>query len=355
MRIAILLSGEPTARGGAEHWIHEVADHLRAHGDSVSVLVPGTAVHTPVRFTDEILFHSPLLELLKRTGLSGLYPPLMPAPRELERFDVVYVTTLHAFRVFLGKRPRLIVGTHDAFLADRRWGIDALQVISVLLLRIASKCEIRIHSICRPITARMVLTSKTIFEIPNPPPAEHSYPVADPTFRITYLGRVSKRKGSDLLLKMIEETGRRPHVALTIAGSVDWDRRFSRAERSHPKNVRFLGNVTDAVKFDELRRSSALLFLSRRDSMPFVVLEALAHGVPVVSAWPWTSSVYPVPGVFDCGRDSGRLAEQIDALYERWYRSHQEYMAYRESIREYTLSRFSRDEILSRIRDMFHG
>jgi glycosyltransferase involved in cell wall biosynthesis len=123
--------------------------------------------------------------------------------------------------------------------------------------------------------------------IPNPvAPAEHAAAAIDPAARPFLLaaGRLVPQKGFDILIRAFAQVAARcAGVDLAIAGEgpQEQELRTLTQEMGLRDRVRFLGGVRDLPRF----MASALGFVlsSRFEGFPNVVLEALAHGLPVVA------------------------------------------------------------------------
>ncbi len=92
---------------------------------------------------------------------------------------------------------------------------------------------------------------------------------------VLYAGLLNRRKGVGLVLAIAR---RLPDVRFLIAGDGP-DR--ARLERAAPANVTFLGWRRDLPEL--LRTSDLLLFPSRAEGLPGIVMEAMYYGTPVVS------------------------------------------------------------------------
>jgi glycosyltransferase involved in cell wall biosynthesis len=99
-------------------------------------------------------------------------------------------------------------------------------------------------------------------------------PVHDPeTFSPSYIGRISKEKGSEFLEELISET---PQYNWTIAGDIQ-DQDFT-----VPAHANYLGYVP----YNEIKafydHSSVVVMPSLAEGFPNTILEAYAHGKPVI-------------------------------------------------------------------------
>src|SRR4051812_14382179 len=114
----------------------------------------------------------------------------------------------------------------------------------------------------------------------TPAPAERS---ATPLF--SYLGRLKRYKGIDLVLRAFAEAAI-PDATLEIAGAGDHRPQLERLAASLDlgHRARFLGRISEEDKVSLLRRSWALAFASPKEGWGITNLEAAACGTPVVAS-----------------------------------------------------------------------
>jgi glycosyltransferase involved in cell wall biosynthesis len=151
------------------------------------------------------------------------------------------------------------------------------------------------------VSERLPSVAHKISVIPNATPPSHldQMPAKDGHVRISFLGQLGQRKGTAELIEALSRLAGRTDWIATIAG--DGEVEASRAK------VRSLGigdrvdvpGWLDAPASDELlRRTDILVLPSFAENLPMVILEAFAHGVPVVS-----THVGAIPEVVDPGRN----------------------------------------------------
>src|SRR4051794_5863805 len=108
--------------------------------------------------------------------------------------------------------------------------------------------------------------------------------IADDATDIVYVGEFRRIKGADILLDAVAvlRAGGRP-VTLTLAGDgEELDALKAQVARLGLSDaVRFIGHVKARYGFSKGR---VLVVPSRGDSMPYVVIEAAAAGIPMVAA-----------------------------------------------------------------------
>lgn len=106
---------------------------------------------------------------------------------------------------------------------------------------------------------------------------------ATPVF--SYLGRLKRYKGIDLVLRAFAEAAV-PDAVLEIAGAGDHRPELERLAASLDlgRRARFLGRISEEDKVSLLRRSWALAFASPKEGWGITNLEAAACGTPVVAS-----------------------------------------------------------------------
>ncbi|MEA2819865.1 MAG: hypothetical protein QOJ86_1869 [Bradyrhizobium sp.] len=118
-------------------------------------------------------------------------------------------------------------------------------------------------------------------------------PIADDATDIAYVGEFRHIKGADLLIEavaLLRAGGRK--VTLTLAGDGEELEALKAqiARLGLTDAVRFIGHVKPRTGFS---KGKVLVVPSRGDSMPYVVIEAAAAGVPMVAA-----NVGGIPEIF---------------------------------------------------------
>lgn len=99
-------------------------------------------------------------------------------------------------------------------------------------------------------------------------------PVIEPY--VLYLGRLTKGKGVDQLLQYFMSKAHAPRIRLVLAGEQEL------TIPSHPDIV-YLGTVSNSAKSAALCHARALINPSPMESLSLIVLEAMAHGTPVIA------------------------------------------------------------------------
>ncbi|MBI1808841.1 MAG: glycosyltransferase family 4 protein, partial [Gemmatimonadetes bacterium] len=119
-----------------------------------------------------------------------------------------------------------------------------------------------------------------------------------PTPTFSYIGRLKKYKGVDLVIRAFAAL-RRQDAVLEIAGAGDYRGALETLARSLDlgERVRFLGFISEEEKIALLRRSWAVSLASPKEGWGLTNVEAAACGTPVVAS--------DSPGIRESVRDGG--------------------------------------------------
>lgn len=130
--------------------------------------------------------------------------------------------------------------------------------------------------------------------------------------RILYVGRLSQRKNIIGLLKVFSLLLRRHSSAcLILAGDADDHAYRVKCEdfvrdNNMEESVRFVGNVDRPTLLGELSRAFCLVLISKQETAPMIVMEAMAAGVPVIA-----SNICGLPYMID-DEKTGYLVDPTD-------------------------------------------
>ena len=134
-------------------------------------------------------------------------------------------------------------------------------------------------------------------------------PLAEDATDLVYVGEFREIKGADLLVQAVARlrADRKP-VTLTLAGDGEETESLKELiKRLNVENaVRFIGHVKARYGFS---KGKLLVVPSRGDSMPYVVIEAAAAGIPLVAA-----SVGGIPEILGPFKDGLFVANSVGAL-----------------------------------------
>lgn len=168
---------------------------------------------------------------------------------------------------------------------------------------------------------------------------------------VLFVGRISKMKGIDVLLKAakIYET---KEVLTLIAGDGDFYNQLNiLKEKLKLKNVVFLGNKAP----DDLRKlyniSDVLVLPSRKEALPLVAIEALACGTPAI-----VTDQSGMPDIInkDVGLtfkmdDERMLAEKINSILNN------EILFDKDTIVNYARNNYSQEILMDKLLDIYEG
>lgn len=124
-------------------------------------------------------------------------------------------------------------------------------------------------------------------------------------FTVTYLGRLTEQKGSDLLPEIYRQLREKIRdFDFIVAGTGDLEE-WCRGHLQGKSGVTFLGYVSDSTKSELLSRSSVFVIPSRFEGFLVTGLEAIASGTYLVS--------YPVSGAIEYVREgvNGYLVSNV--------------------------------------------
>jgi glycosyltransferase involved in cell wall biosynthesis len=135
--------------------------------------------------------------------------------------------------------------------------------------------------------------------------------LAEDATDLVYVGEFRHIKGADLLVDAVARlrANGRP-ITLTLAGDGEETTRLkAQIERLQLGDaVRFIGHVKARYGFSKGR---LLVVPSRGDSMPYVVIEAAAAGIPMIAAY-----VGGIPEIFASHKDALFAPSDADAMAE---------------------------------------
>jgi glycosyltransferase involved in cell wall biosynthesis len=179
--------------------------------------------------------------------------------------------------------------------------------------------------------------------------------LADDATDVVYVGEFRHIKGADLLIDAVARlhADGKP-VTLTLAGDgEEMNALKAQVERLGLSNsVRFIGHVKARYGFSKGR---LLVVPSRGDSMPYVVIEAGAAGIPMVAA-----NIGGIPEIFGTYNDAlfapnipGAIADAIEIAMEDPEAAQARAKALRERIFQHFSQKAMVEGVLAGYRDAF--
>ena len=145
--------------------------------------------------------------------------------------------------------------------------------------------------------------------LPDPSPVEpvdirRELHLGNDTFLLVIVGALEDRKGHRTIFHVMNKLLDRTHLLVIGVGEMEEEYRRIVSELNIDDRVHFLGYRRDVVGI--LKRVDLLVLTSRMEATPYVILEAMAVGLPVV-----VSNIYGIPELVVDGR-TGCLVEEDD-------------------------------------------
>lgn len=331
MRILVITPiGRDSARsGGAETYIFELAKELALRTNvEVTVVTSGGGIERADSSTSKLrverlsrgLFAFPLLLLLRARRYVrsadlvienvSKFPLIVPAvlSRIARRPFVAVVHHIHGRTLLmeLPPLPALLLLLYEYVSLF----VYSLLGVPVVTVSKASEAELRRLGFSDTYVVPPALAN---------PESDGSTPRRSKRPILVYVGRVKKYKRLDHFVKACEHVAREvPDVLCLVAGKGD-EKLEARLRRLASRlgiggQVRiFVGNLSDNLKLEILRRAWLYVFTSAKEGFGISVMEAMSQGVPVVA--------YDIPAMRElispCG--SGALAKSgdVDSLARR--------------------------------------
>lgn len=115
---------------------------------------------------------------------------------------------------------------------------------------------------------------------------------------LLYLGRISRKKNIELLIDIYSKLNIEDDIKLFIAGNIYEDKKYGIELKNKVKELKLSGSVIfsetsiEGEEKEELYYNAELFVLTTRsENFGMVILEALAHGIPVITTkgTPWQS------------------------------------------------------------------
>lgn len=233
---------------------------------------------------------------------------------------------------FYARLERTLIDATDLFLFESAFARDTYQ-------RIVGTPKGVVHCVFNGVTA------------------EEFEPVviADDATDLAYVGEFRHIKGADLLIDaiaLLHESGKK--VTLTLGGDGEETATLkAQVERLGLTDaIRFIGHVKARYGFSKGR---LLVVPSRGDSMPYVVIEAGAAGIPMIAA-----RVGGIPEIFGpespalfAASNAEAMAEAIAAALENAEATAQRAVSLRERIAAHFSQQAMVDGVLAGYRDAF--
>jgi len=335
VRICFLTELFPPSVGGQQQRFAELANLLAMQGHQVTVmcirdttdaaaeetLANGVAV---IRRPTLLHYNKPLRGLLPRAPLGMLRYAL--AARRLtqeQEFDAIFLNQwplLHILALSRRDRARSTIDWCEIRHSS------TFQLIQNLLPRLVAANTAVSTQVARHIRA---VARGRVLVLPSGITGD-CYRMNAPASRrgVLTIGRVTGHKNLPLLIDTFEELCRRGYQEkLTIAGDGPALEAVRRRVESSPcsSRIELAGLVSDDRKYQLLAEARLLMMTSQREGFPRVVAEAMASGLPVITARYPQNGTVGVVEEFGCGlcaeataNDLADAAQTILGDWETW-------------------------------------
>jgi glycosyltransferase involved in cell wall biosynthesis len=335
MKIGFFTELFPPSMGGQEQRFSELANVLAARGHQVTVLCIRHSAEvaaeeglaggvTVIRRPTIRHYYKPLGGLLPRSPLGIIrYALAVRRLTQANEFDVIFLNQwplLHILALSRRNRARAVI---DWCEIRRSF---AFQVLQKLLPKLVAANTAVSTQVARYI--RMSAPDRVLVLPSGITSAHYRADAADVRRGLLYVGRITAHKNMPLLIETFEEVCRRGYSEpLTIAGDGPAFEAVRRRVESSPcaARIELLGFVSDHRKYELLAGARLLVMTSRREGFPRVVAEAMASGLPVVTARYAQNGTVGVVEEFNCGlcadptpHDLADAAQRILTDWEAW-------------------------------------
>ena len=175
-------------------------------------------------------------------------------------------------------------------------------------------------------------------------------------FIVLFGGRLAiYQKGIDLLINIIKKvTDKNKNIEFQIFGSGEDGQELIENLSKGYKNVKYLGFISDSDLEKEYKNSSLYIMTSRIEAFPSVILEAQAHGLPVIAFGingP-KDAITSFSGSIIKSFDVDAFANEILRYYYLWKDDKLD-SRYKNRIVDYIFSKYSDKIIIPKIQKMF--
>lgn len=287
-------------------------------GDGVTVIA-GPPYHGFIGFVCALPFF--LLATLRETGRATGVVLRVPGLVSVPAF-VAAIVRRTPIAVEVCGDPRMAVSAGRGALG--RWLGDAFAWLLRAQLRRAVAVSYVTDGALQnryPPRARAITASYSSVELPvDAIRAKDVADLHDPARLVTVASMDSRQKGIDTVLDAVDSLGRRNiTVELTVVGDGrhrhEYEALARRVTSTSGARIRFLGWLPAGVAvFDQLAAADLYVTASRQEGLPRAVIEAMAHGLPVVATdVGGTSELIDREGLVNTDDPSG-LANAIERM-----------------------------------------
>ena len=327
-------------KGGAERsLLNFVSGIEKLENVAITIIVLNKGDHEYNIFSKDIS----IVELdVNRTILPGSWIKLIKSvnrinPDILVGWSFIPNIILTLFRKFI-KAKKIYISERDATLHTVRYHTKG--VMNNLLPRIQKKLYVKADGIILNSEQNLVMYRRFLkkensffYFLPNAIPAGTMYKrqpgtnkIFDSTtpFKILIVGRMVYQKGFDLVLEALSKISYKNITLYAIGNGTEFETLKKRAQALHISDrIKWLGNQVNPDQY--YKDCDLLIFSSRHEGFPNVLLEGMSYGIPVITSDCFTGPVEMT--------ENGKLAllfksESLDDLVSKLEQVFAEYSKY---------------------------
>lgn len=172
-------------------------------------------------------------------------------------------------------------------------------------------------------------------------------------------GLTTFEKGLDLLSSIIDKTlAKNKNILFYIVGSGEGDKIIKKVRDRHKKNVTWFGFLKPSILDKKYGEANLYISTSRFEAFALTVVEAQAHGLPVVAfdaAGPKSIIKKGFQGVCVKDFDTDVFVRQIVSYYNLWHKDRRHYNLLKAKISKNILEKYSYDKIIEELVEMLNS
>lgn len=378
-RLAILTGSDIRTYGGGEKYVIELVKRLNGFDITVYSFIDKNEIRIKDKKIKKMLkakliyFNTITIPILKErlpltlSGLSML--------KQLWKCNTIYIVDPSVPTIFIiliytkfkKQKPKIIFGAHNpGFLKMTQKENTSIKklllkfyapIYKAVLFKVPN---IHVLNNSDQKTLKKMGYKGNIYKIPNFLYYKKSdIKIEDNKNRFIVLfgGRLAVyQKGIDLLAEIIKRViNKNREIEFQIFGSGSESKKIIEdLQNKYPNNVDYLGFISNKDLEDKYKNSSLYIMTSRIETLPLVILEAQAHGLPVIS--------FDIKGPRDIitefsgsnikAFDIEAFSNEILKYYNLWKKGKLN-IKYKKRITDYTFNKYSDKKIIPKIKKMF--
>ena len=291
-------------------------------------------------------------------GKPGIFPVFLNVNFE-EYYDYIY--TFSPFyllfillnRKYFKKAKKIVISTKDLLFPERK-PKKFLRYFTIIFYRILSLKNLYLYNE-NSIESLMFKNLKVkTYEVPplvNMNIDINSYNFhSDGKFTVLFLGSVEKRKGAEMLFRILEKF-KNSNVIFKIAGNISYNYK-EKAKNLKCENIIFLRAVDEKTKDYLLFNSNLGLMLSLEESYSLVTREMLLHGLPVITTWQPAINIFDNYGITYIS-DLESIYNKILEYEKEYSNSYESYIEWRKDILLKYNKKFNKNDLEKQFLNIF--